>query len=510
MYLPLKARLFLLTAILPMYAFSQVTKQQRHIDSLIAEIPKQVNDTARIMLLQNIAYAYSEINPDKGLNYAGEAIKISGTVNDKKWLASSIGMLALVYNAKTEYKTAISYNEKALAIYKKLKNRKSAAAIYANLSLIYLGQSNYSQALKNGFEALKIYEESHADKNTAIVLENIGHIYFEQKDYSRTQDYYTRALKIYKKFGVNTDIARTIGNLARVFQAKNDYDTALEYLFRALKSNEESGLENSIQNNLANIGNVYLKLKDYPKAIKYTVKALALSQKMGVRSDIAVNHGNLGSIYLEMEKNNGKASDGETFLPLAIANLKESVKICKEIGFLAPMAEFNQSLIEAYQLNGNYKEAFQLLQQNVTLKDAVFSLQSKIELSDLGTKREIELKNKDIIIKKTQLKLREAEKANERIVYLSGIFLLCSVIFLLFRFFQRRARSHKSEMANIIHIQAHTVRGPVASILGLAQLLNSTKPDDPMNTEILDGIYKIAVDLDKVILDVISKHHSQP
>lgn len=505
----MKFRLFLFATLVPLSLLAQVANQQTYIDSLVATVPIKKNDTIQIKLLQDIAYAFSNVSPDKSIKYAAQALAIAERIKNEKWIASSNGMLAISHNSKGDFNAATIYNQKALDIYNQLNDKKKAAAIYANLSLIYLSQGNYLLALKNGFDALRIYEESHADKNTAIVLENIGHIYFEQKNYPKTKDYYTRALNIYKKSGKQEDISRANANIARIFQANGNYSKALSYLFKALSHNEKSGLDNSIQNNLANIGNVYMKLNDYAKAIKYHSRALEISRRLGVKSSIAINYGNLGCTYLAQEKARNAAANGNADQPSllhAVENLEKAVALCREIGFLAPLAEFNEALVDAYQLSGNYKQAFTVLEHNTALKDSLFSLQSKKELSALDTKRDVELKNKDIIIKKIQLRLNEEKAANERIVYLCGIFLLCALIFGLFTYFRRKARSHRNQMDNIIQIQAHMVRGPVASILGLAQLLDVTNPNDPTNKEMLGGISKIAQDLNDVILDVIRTH----
>lgn len=498
--------LLFLIALLSSYTYGQTKIPGDHIDSLMVELSKRQNDTVKIKILQDISYSWSELSPDKGIKYADMAIALSEKLKAKRWQASSNGMLAISYNAKADYKSAILYNMKALTIYQQLRDEKNSAAIYANLSLIYLNQSNYTEALKNSFGALKIYEELKTNRNTGIVLENIGHIYFEQKNYSKTEEYYNRASNIYTKVGLEEDIARVLGNLARVFQAEDNYSKALVYLYKSLKTNEKLGTLSSIQNNLANIGNVYTKLGEYTKAIQYHSQALRISKRLGSESSIAINYGNLGSTWLELANDN--PTDKPANLALAVSNLEQAVAICEKIGFNAPLTEFNQSLVDAYAQRGNYKDAFVLLQKNTALKDSVFSMQSKVELSDLETKRDLELKNKGIIIKEKQLQIKKLQTVNERIIYLSGIFLLCLILFVFMRYIVRRTKEHRNEMAHIIHIQSHKIRGPVASILGLAQLLDYNNPQDPDNKEMLKGIYSLAYDLDKIIVEVIDSHKS--
>ncbi|HLF51490.1 tetratricopeptide repeat protein [Flavobacterium sp.] len=498
----------LLLVFLPFFLYGQAKPQQQHIDSLLLEVRNKHADSTKINLFNDISFAYVYLNPNVGIEYANKALALAERIGFQEGIATSNAMLAINYNAKAEYVKAIALNEKALTLYDKLKEKKSTASVYGNLSLIHLSQGNHPQALKTAFQALKIYEEFKDDNASAIILENIGHIYYEQKKYSKTQQYYSKALSIYNNSGNQRDIARALGNISRVLQDENKYQKALDYLFKALKINRDLGIRNSIQINLANIGNVYVKLKEYPKAIRYHSEALKISKELGFKNSIAINYGNLGATYLEMEQNAPKAKissskEASQKLKLAINYLEKAVDICDEIGFSAPQIEFSQGLTDAYRLSGNYKMAFETLKSSTALRDSIFSQQSKIELSNLETKRDIELKNKDIIIKNKEYEINQLGAANDRMLYLSGILLLCTFIFILIRYFIKRIKSRDNAMANMIQIQSHEIRGPIASILGLSQLFNFNKPDDPSNKELIEGINILASNLDEVVIKVI-------
>ena len=507
----MRAGLIYLAVLLPFSVVAQlVPRQQKHIDSLVSELHIARKDSARILLMHDISYAYMQVSPDKSLEFADGALQLSKKQPEKKWQAASNGVVALAYQSKSDFKRAVEYSEKALSLYDKDKHSRRVAAIYTNLSSIYLSMAQYPEALDNGFRALRIYENSNSEKNHAIVLENIGNIYYEQADYPKTLEYYKQSLKISKKLRNIHDIARSTGNLARVFNAQGDHKKALQYLFEALEVNEKAGLDNSVQINLANIGNTYTTMKQFGKAVEYHKRALAISERLGSKSGIAVNYGNLGSTYLEIEKTLVAAKRPEvldhTNLKKAIDNLQKAVVICREIGFRGPLAEFNETLMEAQRMAGDYEAAFSILVENSAVKDSLFSLNSKKELADLDAKREIELKNKNLLIDKVQLQIKKLETANDRFLYLAGISLLCILIVALYSYFRKKTKVQQDTMDNIIHIQAHVIRGPVASILGLTDLLNRSDPSDPSNKELLDGIYESAQVLDDAILKVAREH----
>ncbi len=79
---------------------------------------------------------------------------------------------------------------------------------------------------------------------------------------------------------------------------------------------------------------------------------------------------------------------------------------------------------------------------------------------------------------------------------------------------EQRLYIHKIQVQNerlkeIAWIQSHKVRAPVASILGLVQLFNKEKPDDPINLEVLGGVAEAAGTLDEVIKEINAKTESE-
>jgi len=60
-------------------------------------------------------------------------------------------------------------------------------------------------------------------------------------------------------------------------------------------------------------------------------------------------------------------------------------------------------------------------------------------------------------------------------------------------------------LREIAFIESHKVRGPVATILGLAQLFEYNDITDPLNRTLVEGIAKMTNDLDVIIRDVVRR-----
>ena len=526
-------------------SFSSVAQKvdQPLIDSLLTELPKAKEDTNKVRLLDKLSFTYSNINPAEGLRYAAQTRELAQQLKWENGLALANTDFGMNYYAQSNQAKALEYEEKALEQFKALKNKSGISALMADIGLVYLAAGNYSKALDMDFQALKIKEELQDHKTIPVILENIGTIYFEQKNYAKAEEYYTNSLKGYQAFGNKRGTARCLGNLGMLEDTKGNYTQALQYILDALDTNTEIGNKMGMQVNMQNIGNAYFHMYDFANALKYQLMALRINEELGARNSIAVTLGNIGEIYFTIAKDTtGKIKPGDMVpagkaanVHLAIQYLEKSIRLCKEINYRAPLIEFNQFLSEAYALAGQYEKAYRSLQQYTSAKDSLFSLQNSATIAELETKRQVELKDKDLLIKDKQLQitnLKEKQKHEERIIYIISIILLLCIIGVTLRSLRKYSKrnrllakerkrhirliekqvAHIKEQSlllrEISHMQAHDVRGPVASILGLVELFNYNDPTDPTNKVVIEGITTVTKDLDEAVKEVIKKENS--
>lgn len=71
-----------------------------------------------------------------------------------------------------------------------------------------------------------------------------------------------------------------------------------------------------------------------------------------------------------------------------------------------------------------------------------------------------------------------------------------------------RIEEQNVALREIAFIESHKVRGPVATILGLAQFFNYHELSDPINKEMMEGIEKMSHELDDIIKEVVRKSNA--
>ncbi|KJS05337.1 MAG: hypothetical protein VR77_08810 [Flavobacteriales bacterium BRH_c54] len=481
---------------------AKVTTQQEYIDSLITVAATLPNDSAKVVLLERIGYFYISLNPTEGKKYTTKALELAQELGLKSKEASSIALLAANYAANSEFDKALEYNQQSIKIFKSIDNPKGVAGVKTNLSQVYTKLANYTKAIECNFEALKIYEETDEHRNKGIVYENIANIYYELKEFDKSKTYYLKALNLYKNHTTDADEARALGNLARVYMEIPHYDTAMLYLNKAFNINQRNGNKSGALINLSNIGNVHSRKKEYVEALEFHYKALEIATDLGLKNHIATGKGNVGSIYLNQYKKSNPPN--QNLIDNAQKYLTDAIALCDEIDFKAPKVGFLESLIEVYVIQKNYQKAYELTNEKTAINDSLYLLSSKEQLSKLETQREIDLKDKDLLIKNKELEIISLNNQKKSLFYTFAIVVLIILLFVAFTYYRKKEKKHDKVISEIKQIQSHEIRGPIATILGLIKLLKDKDRPDESKREIIEGIEETTNKLNAVVNQIIN------
>lgn len=70
------------------------------------------------------------------------------------------------------------------------------------------------------------------------------------------------------------------------------------------------------------------------------------------------------------------------------------------------------------------------------------------------------------------------------------------------RRYMKRIELQNKKLKKIAWVQSHRMRSPIATIMGMAELINEDDPSDPMNFEIIKSIKSQSLKLDEMIMEV--------
>ena len=176
--------------------------QQAIVDSLKQRLKIHPAPNAdRLELLNEIAYYYSFLDPEKGISMAENAISLAQQLDNDQKLATAFSRKAVNLAAHSDDSLALLFYDKAYAIRKELDQYRDLAIISYNKGLIYSKRSQYRRAIENTRIAYDAFRNDGDSLLMAKMLNSVGinHTYLSQ--YAEALEAYASALSIYEHLG---------------------------------------------------------------------------------------------------------------------------------------------------------------------------------------------------------------------------------------------------------------------------------------------------------------------
>ncbi len=496
---------------------AQVSPQEKLIDSLKRSSFEPQHDTLRAAKLDLISFYYQHVNPDSGVVYAQASFLLAQKANWKRGQILALMDLSNNYRAKSMFAEGIDKGEMALALLETEKMPQVELAVLSNISLLYKDLGYNAKALEYLYRALELENQSEKKQSLPIILENIGSLYMDQGEYVKADSLFDLALSMQVQRGDSAGLARNLSNKARLEQKKNNTLRAIELFQQALAISVQGGNLNSMQVMYSNLGIAYANLKLYDSAIYFHEQALHLSERLHSDRSIAINAGNLGQAWFnkafEIDYNSGSRERA-----IGMKNAEKYLSRACEIGyasnFRGPFLEFSEYLTQIYLDKGDFKEAANILGKRLVVMKLVDEEEESVKMVRLESQRILELKELELARNKQSLEISELklglEKRNVFTIILILVF-LTTIGVIIMLYLKKRGDYHKSILRNISLSHSHEIRGPLARIMGLADLLKNDLLEEKDKDFIYQSIEESAKELDRNISDIIykSSHDSE-
>jgi signal transduction histidine kinase len=298
---------------------------------------KEVDDTTKLRLLNELYQYYIVVNYDSALLFSQERKNIAEKLNDSVEIANSIRSIGACYWTKGDTEKAFEYFTLALNKFIESGYEPGIASAYNNLGLVHYDFGNHSNALEYYLKALKIYEQLDNKKNIAALCNNISNVFIILGDYNQALPYLNKSLKINQELDnqINIEInlvnkgslymglkmidsadfcfnqaleiaikendlygqANCYENIAIVYQEKKEYILALKFFNKSIETYNVYGAFEGNLNNYNNMGVVYDSLQNYRKALEYSLKCFELAQSLKAKQYIQQSAYSLSEIY---------------------------------------------------------------------------------------------------------------------------------------------------------------------------------------------------------------------
>ncbi len=505
------------------------------IDSL-ETLLKNTNDSKRIELLNNLSIEYYKNEPDKFLKLSKQALKENEKINNKLERFVTVTNLAYFYVDKNDSSKYNQYNQYAYKILPEIADDEKSIAYYyliRNYEKININDSIYVNALKaykyssklnsddikikilnsyagalrergNYSEAIKIAEEMQqlaTEKNMLVWIAQsnalFGVILRDWKKYETSIQKLEKAVSILETYMKQTIITPATkieyerylfsyhNNLAIANSEINKLDEAVKHLLHARKYSERTKDKKSLAQVNANLGFIYYKRKLFDSAITYFNVSAKQAVELNAFDGAVINYSNISSAYQELKQ----YSQAINYSKIAYDYYKKN-----NLGYLNKLVYEN--LIQAFNLNNDFKNAFKYQSEYLTVKDSLYQKEAELKIADIYSQVELqnEKKEKELILKNQQneKELLNSEKRNNLIIF--ALILLIAIVILVSNFFRLKSKSklndllsEKNKEINIkneelqeviatkdkfFSIIAHDIRNPIASFMQLTDMIH--------------------------------------
>ncbi|UII24495.1 tetratricopeptide repeat protein [Fulvivirga maritima] len=466
--------------------------QGSYLDSLSSAFKKSDSKQERIDLLNEMAYEYtysSLIAARDDVEISYEAAK---ETEYKFGQAKALNVKGVIEWNQSNYGDALKYYLEALDLFKAVGDNLGALICYNNIAESYKKIGEMRKGLSYLFKAQALQQKAYGIKQPLISV-NIGEVYVHEKDYDSATFYFMEALH-------NDDIydrakSYAYNGLADVARETRDYDAATYFNKRALDIRKAIKEQRAVSISFTKLAEVAGLQQNYALALLYFDSALVEAhnaESMDLRMDVYERKA-------QMFKMSGRYERALKNYML-YSQLKDSIFNEQKANQIALLQTKHQTELLKQE---NQTTKMEVKHRNEIIFIIVILLLATLAISYLLYKQrkvqkfviqELAEKNSHI-----QLQTEELQAQSEKMRLLN--YNLENLNGTLEDRIKERTRILKEQnkvLAEYAYINAHELRAPVATVMGLVNLLMHSKTEGE-EREIIEYLHKASSQLDSVI-----------
>lgn len=449
---------------------------------------------------------------DDALLLALKNLRIAKKMSSPLLLGKAQSVVANSYFHKGNYDSTQHYAKKAIAL--GTENNLSEVTTSALLSI---GNIHYSKF--EDVDAIATYQqidsiaESSGEKNPYVVkaLFNLGKVLlrtYSVQDTSyigKSEQYFKNAIKMALEINDRDEENYGYIMLGNIFGQRKEYQKAKLYFKKSLTYFKNNGSIKNVAIIYWSLGIIETDLNNYDQADAYYKKRLALLTETGDPHQIA----NANWVYAGFLRRIERYKQAIPYLEEAYDYLEQS-----DAGSSGILLGVTKNLAESYGKTGDLKRAIKFYELSLVYQDSLEARKQESLALDLEAKYQIQKKEQEIALLKSQNELAEQQKRNQRNLFLGGIGLTSLAVLFLFVLYRNRQRTNQklreldvtksNFFANISHelrTPLSLIQGPVEQQLERAELSQEDKRNLTIvkkNTQKLATLVDQLLDLSKL------------
>jgi signal transduction histidine kinase len=428
----------------------------------------------------------------QGLNYTNKALfdetlQLAKELGEKSIEARTYNQMAALGRDAGESKEVIlGLYEKSLAIRKALNETKGIISCLHNIGLTHATLGDYTQAMRYYLEVLKLSEKAHNQEHQAHVFLSIAELYAKQHKDSAALQYYAKAQKIFEKIENKRGLGIILNELGDMAQRKGNYQEAFDYYQSSLALRKSIKEHKGIAYSYSSLGRHYQEQGHQSHAVAYYALAIRIKDSIHDISELPQDYKGIGQCFLELHDYKN-----------ALQYTQKGLEVARKIALKARIRDCSEILSQVHKATKQYDSALWYHEQFKLYADSLNNQDVERNIAQLQAKYEFE--------KKEEILSHEYEV--DKKLHLLSIFFVLAVLLVvsLFAAYIHRSRQklqksydnltlanttilsqaealmqQANELAatnqtkdKLFAIIGHDLKSPIASLLGLLNLLSS-------------------------------------
>ncbi len=395
-------------------------------DSLRTELNALQTDSAKLVVLDELAWSFARLNFDSAAKYYLLQKVLAEHASNAKMLARAYNNYAHAHMERGELDSARLYFERSLAVEQQSENETGIANMHHNLGLLYEKQGNSTDAMDHYLKALEIKEKLGDKTVISSTVTAIGFVYNSQDQYEKALVHFERALQLLEEAGVPYNRKRgAYNNIGLAHMRLKDYRKARAFYRKSVEGIQEDDNLRGFGIFYNNMGITYDENFMFDSAHYYYTKSLQVKSRSGDKYGISSTNHNIAVNY----RRGG-------FPEKAIPHEHTSKKLAEKNGYLELAMKAANGLRESYEAVRHYDSAYYYALVWKNLSDSLQSVERSQAVLELQTRYETVQKDNELALQKLSLEQQHArleEEAGYRNMLVGGMLLLFAFLIYVFR-----------------------------------------------------------------------------
>jgi signal transduction histidine kinase len=393
------------------------------------------------------------------LSLTHRAKSIGLQIKNERLYARALSQLGLLLMVQGDFEKAITFSEEALKYFDKVGDLKGQADAKYNIAGVHYKTDNFHLGLQYLLDCLHSYRQLDDRYNESRVLKSMGTIYEYFGDQTKAIESYLKAVEAGQLANDPNLESNAYNPLSGIYLKKDQFALAMTMIEKSIAIKKETHDTRGLAFALYGRGKVYLKLKNYERALADLSESLKIQIEMGDKLGVAMAYNKLGLLHLGLQN----FEEAKRLLLFALQTAEQF-----NIRFIRYKSLYNLHLVE--RAWGNNAEALHYLERHIAIKE------TSLNASTFNVIKSYEA------ISKIEALEREAKAQKEK----------TDII-------ERK----NAELDSFFYRVSHDLKGPIASLLGLHNLIQLEVKDE--NSRHYFDMYQSQITrINNVVMDLIN------